>query len=54
MLDNLLVALLALACVTWNVWVYVTSPLRKYPGPFLAGTCSVQTNVCLVRLMLCV
>lgn len=30
-------ALAGLAWVTWNVWVYVTSPLRKYPGPFLAG-----------------
>ena len=32
-----IVALAGIAWVTWTVWSYVTSPLRKYPGPFLAG-----------------
>jgi hypothetical protein len=32
-----IVALAGLGWVTWTVWSYVTSPLRKYPGPFLAG-----------------
>lgn len=30
-------ALAALTWVSWCIWSYLTSPLRKYPGPFLAG-----------------
>ncbi|KAM9877459.1 hypothetical protein VD0002_g2455 [Verticillium dahliae] len=30
-------SLVLLAWVTWCVWAYTTSPLRKYPGPYLAG-----------------
>lgn len=23
--------------LVWNIWVYLSSPVRKYPGPFLAS-----------------
>lgn len=32
-----LIALSLLAWVTWSIYVYAASPLRRYPGPYLAG-----------------
>jgi len=29
----------SVACLLWFWVAYQTSPLRKYPGPFLAGIC---------------
>lgn len=29
--------LIPISYLCWAVWAYLTSPLRQYPGPFLAG-----------------
>lgn len=40
----------SVACLVWFWVAYQTSPLRKYPGPFLAGELLLSLLVLLLSL----